>query len=471
MPLLRRRHWIILLREAKGNVNSFLSKFRISERESDCRQREVIHRSCNQSNLRFGVCIKNSIGANGLDGTKVRRQTRSTTRVITDRTEKEMVRQVDGKKHSGVFSWVRDAWTVKRRHPPVGSNRDLALLLTRFLVLLTMIIAVFMVLTGFLFDGVSTISASFAGFWVLFLTSLYIFWDRLPLNVVRGALFFALALYQLRWGTAWLALEAREVPVATIASLLYTPMLLMIVGLMEGQRRGVIIGIAIAIFMAVTAQLGSMRPEMTEVALDDPRIGTLIFLLIAVYVFIQNAWSAQQTLLEERGVQAALLQARANTDPLTGLLNRRGMDIAVTGWLTRREPFGVLLIDIDHFKQLNDSLGHDMGDQAIKLVSRSISESIRDNDVAGRWGGEEFLVVCQESDPRQITAFANRLRSLIAERSDNSETPVTVSVGVSLFPLYEHFEETVSRADAALYAAKAAGRNCVRGEWRTETSL
>ncbi len=382
-----------------------------------------------------------------------------------------MVRQADGKKHSGIFSWVRDAWAVKRRHPPVGSNRDLALLLTRFLVLLTMIIAALMVQTGFLLEGVSVISAAFAGFWVVFLTTLYILWERLPLNVVRAALFIALALYQLRWASAWLLLDPREVPVATIASLLYTPMLLMIVGLMEGQRRGVIIGITIAVFMAVTAQFGSMRPEMSEVALNDPRVGTLIFLLISVYVFIQNAWSAQQTVLEERGVQAALLQARANTDPLTGLLNRRGMDIAVTGWLTRREPFGVLLLDIDHFKQLNDSLGHAMGDQAIKLVSRAISESIRDNDVAGRWGGEEFLVICQDSDPRQITAFANRLRTLIAERSDESNTPLTVSVGVSLFPLFEHFEDTVSRADTALYEAKDAGRNCVRGHWRTETSL
>ena len=382
-----------------------------------------------------------------------------------------MVRKVDGKKQSGVFAWVRAAWAIKRRHPPVGSNRDLALLLTRFLVLLTMIIAAFMVQTGFLFEGVSIISATFAGFWVVFLTTLYIFWERLPLNIVRGALFVALILYQLRWATAWIILDPREVPVAVIASLLYTPMLLMILGLMEGQKRGVFIGISIAIFMAATAQIGASRPEMSEVALNDPRVGTLIFLLISVYVFIQNAWSAQQTLLEERGVQAALLQARANTDPLTGLLNRRGIDIAVTGWLTRREPFGVLLIDIDHFKQLNDSLGHAIGDQAIKLVSRSISESIRDSDVAGRWGGEEFLVICQESDPRQITAFANRLRLLIAERSDDSDTPLTVSVGISLFPLYEHFEETVSRADTALYAAKEAGRNCVRGEWRTETTL
>jgi len=382
-----------------------------------------------------------------------------------------MVRQADGKKHSGAFSWVRDAWKVKRRHPPVGSNRDLALLLTRFLVLLTMIIAALMVQTGLLLEGVSLISAAFAGFWVVFLTALYILWERLPLDVVRGALFMALALCQVRWASAWLILDPREVPVATIASLLYTPMLLMIVGLMEGQRRGVIIGITIAVFMAVTAQFGSMRPEMSEVALNDPRVGTLIFLLISVYVFIQNAWSAQQTVLEERGIQAALLQARANSDPLTGLLNRRGMDIAVTGWLTRREPFGVLLIDIDHFKQLNDSLGHTLGDQAIKLVTRTISESIRDNDVAGRWGGEEFVIICQENDPRQISAFANRLRTLNAERSDVSDTPLTVSIGVSLFPLYEHFEDTISRADTALYAAKDAGRNCVRGEWRTETSL
>ena len=378
-----------------------------------------------------------------------------------------MVREVDGKKHSGVFSWVRDAWKVKPRNPPVGSNRKLALLLTRFLVLLTMIIAVFMVQTGIFFEGISVITATFAGFWVVFLTTLYLLWERLPLNVVRGALFVALILYQLRWATAWLILEPHEVPVATIASLLYTPMLLMILGLMEGQKRGVIIGISIAAFMAITAQTGSSRPEMSAVALDDPRIGTLIFLLIAVYAFIQSTWSAQQTLLEEKGTQAALLEAKANKDPLTGLLNRRGMDAAITTWLTRRQPFGTLLLDIDHFKALNDSLGHAAGDQAIKLVSNTITGAIRDNDVAGRWGGEEFLVICQESDPRQITAFANRLRTLIADRSADSDAPLTVSVGVSVFPLYEHFEETVLRADKALYAAKDAGRNCVRGEWHT----
>ena len=126
-------------------------------------------------------------------------------------------------------------------------------------------------------------------------------------------------------------------------------MLLMIFGLMEGQRRGVLVGIAVAIFMGVTATFGALRPEMSEVALNDPRLGTLIAVLIALYVFIQNAWSAQQTVLEDRAIEAALLQAKANTDPLTGLLNKRGLDIAVSGWVAGGSRFGVLLVDVDNF--------------------------------------------------------------------------------------------------------------------------
>ena len=82
-------------------------------------------------------------------------------------------------------------------------------------------------------------------------------------------------------------------------------------------------------------------------ALNDPRLGKLITVLIGIYVFIQNAWSAQQTLPEERGVGAALRQAKVNTDDLTDMLHRKGLDIAVTGWLTRRSPLGVLMLKID----------------------------------------------------------------------------------------------------------------------------
>ena len=213
-----------------------------------------------------------------------------------------MVQIVDAEKSDSFLGWIREAWSAKQRHPPIGSNRDLALVLLRFLGLLTMFSSAFMAITGSLLTEVSDISAGFAIFWLIFLTSLYLLWSRLPLAIIRGALWIGLGLYQLLWGYAWLVLPPAEAPVATIAAIVYTPMLLMIFGLMEGQRRCVIVGITVAVFMGVTATFGSLRSEMGEVALNDPRLGTLIAVLIALYVFIQNAWSAQQTLLEERGV-------------------------------------------------------------------------------------------------------------------------------------------------------------------------
>jgi len=143
-----------------------------------------------------------------------------------------MVRVADEKQGGSFLSWIREAWSTKRRHPPVGSNRDLALVLLRFLVLLTMFSSAFMAITGSLLTDVSDISAGFAIFWLFFLTSLYLLWNRLPLTIIRGALWIGLGLYQLRWGSAWLVLPPEEAPVATIAAIVYTPMLLMIFGLM-----------------------------------------------------------------------------------------------------------------------------------------------------------------------------------------------------------------------------------------------
>lgn len=376
-----------------------------------------------------------------------------------------MVRLADGNKHPNVISWIEEAWSVKKRHPPIGSNIDLALQLTRFLTLLTIFVAAFMVPTGFFFDAVSMISAIFAGFWLVFLTTIYILWERLSIRAVRYFLFSVLIIYQLRWASAWILLPPEELPVAVIASLLYTPMLLMVLGLMEGQRTGVIVGMCIALFMAVTAQIGSLRPEVADVALSDPRIGTLIFLLITVYVFIGNAHAVQQALLEERNKQTRLLQVMSNTDPLTGMLNRRGLDAAITDMLLKQKPFGALMIDIDNFKKLNDNYGHAVGDSVLSRVSAVIALHVRDSDIAGRWGGEEFLVLCATDEASQILSFGERLRAEIERCSKDGEVSVTVSIGVSRFPLFEPFQNTLERADNALYQAKSEGRNCVRALW------
>ena len=369
---------------------------------------------------------------------------------------------------TGVISWILEAWRLPDRNPPVGSNQELALLLLRFLVLVAMVSATLMMIAGLLIDQVSSVSVQFAGFFSVFLITLWLTWHRLPLSALRAGLMLGLFLYQARWVSAWLFLPPEEVPVASIAGIVYTPMLLLIIGLMEGQKRGVVIGLVVALAMGVSATVGSMRPEMSTVALDDPRLGALIFVLVAVYVFIQNAWSAQQTLIEERGFENAIMQASVNEDEATGLLNRRGLDIAVTGWISRRRPFGVMLISLD--KPLAPSDDESSADVSkpirpeVAKTAQLIASRIPASDSVGRWSDNEFLVVSKETDPRALTIAANGVRSFVEEQNKKDDLG-TVSIGLSIFPLFEPFEATLSRAEQAVMEAKEAGTNYVRSYW------
>lgn len=369
---------------------------------------------------------------------------------------------------AGAISWILEAWRLPDRNPPVGSNQELALLLLRFLVLVAMVSATLMMIAGLLIDQVSSVSVKFAGFFSVFLITLWLTWHRLPLSALRAGLMLGLFLYQARWVSAWLFLPPEEVPVASIAGIVYTPMLLLIIGLMEGQKRGVVIGLVVALAMGVSATVGSMRPEMSTVALDDPRLGALIFVLVAVYVFIQNAWSAQQTLIEERGFENAIMQASVNEDEATGLLNRRGLDIAVTGWISRRRPFGVMLITLD--KPLAPSDNESSADASkpirpeVAKTAQLIASRIPSSDSVGRWSDNEFLVISRETDPRALTIVANGVRSFVEEQNKQDELG-TVSIGLSIFPLFEPFEATLSRAEQAVIEAREAGTNCVRSYW------
>ena len=301
---------------------------------------------------------------------------------------------------NGTFGWIFEAWRIPHRNPPVGSNRELALILLRFLVLVALVVAGLMAVLGLALPNISRVSTGVAIIAFVFTGHLYVFWQRLPLNWIRGTLLGALAFFVLRWLIALYVLQPVEIPVAMLASLVYVPMLLILVGLMEGQRRGVLIGLAVALTMGISLIMASFRPELSEANLSDPRLGFLVAVFLGVYVFFLNAWSGQQTDLEEAETQALLLRERINTDPLTGLLNRRGIDLAVTSLMTRREPFGVLLIDIDHFKSVNDTLGHDVGDRVIKLLAVKLRDIARDQDVVGRWGGRSSSCFLPPQKPR-----------------------------------------------------------------------
>jgi diguanylate cyclase (GGDEF)-like protein/PAS domain S-box-containing protein len=158
----------------------------------------------------------------------------------------------------------------------------------------------------------------------------------------------------------------------------------------------------------------------------------------------------------------------ALTDDLTGLPNRRLFDAALAGRIENLARygwrFGLLIVDIDHFKAINDEHGHIFGDRVLAGVAATIHGATRAGDVVARWGGEEFAVLVEASDEAGLIETAERLRALVAQsetRSDGIRIQVHVSVGGALALPEDTAESLFTRTDAAMYAAKHAGRNRV----------
>jgi diguanylate cyclase len=165
---------------------------------------------------------------------------------------------------------------------------------------------------------------------------------------------------------------------------------------------------------------------------------------------------------------------RSKTDMLTGLANRRALDeFLETEQIRAMEsgaPLSAFLIDIDNFKSFNDSYGHPVGDQVLKLMAAVLREHVRDNDLAVRYGGEELLAVLPGRDLAACRRIADRVRGVIAERRIRRRTTgeeiasITISVGVAQFRPGESADSLIERCDRALYLAKRQGRNRVLTE-------
>lgn len=164
------------------------------------------------------------------------------------------------------------------------------------------------------------------------------------------------------------------------------------------------------------------------------------------------------------------LDRAAHHDPLTGLLNRRGFFLAMRPLLChegrQQQEVSVLMLDVDHFKQLNDNYGHALGDRVLGELGHTLRESLRGSDVAVRWGGEEFCVLLSGTGAAAAQTLADRIRRRFSDRcADIGELdgrPVTVSVGIACAQVDRlPFEQLQNRADAALYQAKHGGRDRV----------
>ncbi len=204
-----------------------------------------------------------------------------------------------------------------------------------------------------------------------------------------------------------------------------------------------------------TEELGSLK-VMRRKRFEPAEVEQIEALICCLIYPLRNALMYKKALLS------------AHTDQLTGLNNRTSFSQSLQHeWdLAKRynAPFSLLMLDIDHFKKINDTYGHIAGDEALKTVAKTIKETIRDSDVAFRYGGEEFVVLLNNTSEPGASLLAERIRQNIANlviAVEGSTLSLTISLGTAILGESENGEELLQRADEALYQAKNSGRNRV----------
>lgn len=235
---------------------------------------------------------------------------------------------------------------------------------------------------------------------------------------------------------------------------------------MLDRRRGMIAGIVILGISILLTVTGALREYM---AAAPPAAETLMY-LVRVHVFLGlllallAAVAGMRDQLQRALLRAEILHDWATTDPLTGLANRRAAEAGLEREIAyaRRygQPMSVIIADLDHFKDVNDTHGHAHGDRVLREVTARLQARVRDSDLTARWGGEELLVVAPGIDLREATALAERCRRALAEEPV-AGLGITATLGVAEFTPEDDRDSLLARADRQLYAGKAAGRNRV----------
>lgn len=161
--------------------------------------------------------------------------------------------------------------------------------------------------------------------------------------------------------------------------------------------------------------------------------------------------------------QMSKMDHHINTDPLTGLMNRRGLNYVMTQNMKMNIPFSVLLMDVDHFKNVNDNYGHDQGDVVLKHIAKTMQQKFRKDDICCRYGGEEFIIIIPNSNLTEVYESAERFRKEIACKEIHNIGFISISIGIASWPdSSKNILDVLKIADNNLYRAKDDGRNCVR---------
>jgi polar amino acid transport system substrate-binding protein len=198
---------------------------------------------------------------------------------------------------------------------------------------------------------------------------------------------------------------------------------------------------------------------------DYRLIATILAIIIVFIAFLLYRYKVTASYNTKLSLLNQQLERQATTDQLTQIPNRYRLNQEVQRTVTLAKRFdedvSMVLFDIDYFKDINDEFGHQIGDQVLTKVSQTMRSMIREVDTIGRWGGEEFLLICPKTNLEGATNIAHKIRERIQGLEFSSAKSVTLSAGVAQFQTDENYEAFLKRLDDALYCAKNSGRNQV----------
>ncbi|MFZ5521675.1 MAG: diguanylate cyclase [Pseudomonadota bacterium] len=228
---------------------------------------------------------------------------------------------------------------------------------------------------------------------------------------------------------------------------------------------------AVALMAVVMSIMAVGRPEDYPAGIELAHF-ILVATTLPVISVLGDQLSAMRHRLKRQKAELEdafmRIQEMAIRDELTGLYNRRHMLEVIAQQIKRLErsgaSFSLVILDLDHFKRINDTLGHAVGDQVLRHFAQVARSNLRQTDVIARWGGEEFLVLLPDTPGDQGIQGVQRMRASLAEGPlvEQPEVKVTFSAGLTEFQPGETLEQAIERADQALYQAKARGRNCTK---------
>lgn len=280
-------------------------------------------------------------------------------------------------------------------------------------------------------------------------------------KLAKSIVFFQIAIYLLAMVTVGFFRVANQGSLYPMASTLqWMPIVYIIAFLFLSKKLAVYSSLVIYALLVVLLIL-TYTPMFPASHLE---LNALMFNMVLAHgLYIVCMFSVirlRRTTLRQQ-LRTQELEKEANLDALLGIANRRYLQKIMDRFDTDRQPVAVLLIDVDHFKSVNDQYGHSAGDTVLQQTVNCIKDSLRPVDVLGRWGGEEFLVLVDWTLAEDITNVAQRIQSAVQHYNFDPVEQVTLSIGVSKFTGEGEIQTALNQADKALYHAKENGRNQV----------